>query len=362
MAIRTRATTSTRSSTTSQCVGRGTAGRVAAREEYIRSAYADADEKLGVARSLMGGNPTTFAGSDHGFAPAYYAVNATKVLNQTMVGGVSLHASNANASNCGAVGGAPIAPPTAPNAADDIAKACWAGGTVQIYINPNRLRNAAQPTSASFPTYAEVRAAVRAAFEGLTDPAHPGKQVVEIVLDKEQLRNVDGSDSLHPNRSGDLAVVFRPPYQSDAGTNGQAISLSHFFGQHGYLPNDVDIANNINMHGTFVLAGAGVKHVGNVANLRAIDIAPDPVAPHGDRRTPERTRRDPLRHPRQRRHADEVTILDISDYHGQLVPLTEAADNLPSPGVNAAFGIGGSALLLPWFQTYYRRGPTLRRC
>ncbi len=52
-----------------QCTGRGTAGRVADREGYIRSAYADADEKLGIARALMGGNPTTFAGSDHGFAP-----------------------------------------------------------------------------------------------------------------------------------------------------------------------------------------------------------------------------------------------------------------------------------------------------
>ena len=68
-----------------QCTGRGTAGRVAAREEYIRSGYADADEKLGIARSLMGGNPTTFAGSDHGFAPAYYAVNANAVLNQATV-------------------------------------------------------------------------------------------------------------------------------------------------------------------------------------------------------------------------------------------------------------------------------------
>ena len=28
----------------------------------------------------------------------------------------------------------------------------------------------------------------------------------------------------------------------------------------------------------------------------------------------------------------EVTILDISDYHGQLVPLTEAADNLSRCG------------------------------
>ena len=30
-----------------QCTGRGTAGRVAIREGYIRSAYVDADEKLG---------------------------------------------------------------------------------------------------------------------------------------------------------------------------------------------------------------------------------------------------------------------------------------------------------------------------
>ena len=62
-------------------------GRVDIREGYIRSAYADADEKLGLARELMGGNPTTFAGSDHGFAPQWYAVNANAVLNDATVGG-----------------------------------------------------------------------------------------------------------------------------------------------------------------------------------------------------------------------------------------------------------------------------------
>ena len=78
-----------------------------------------------------------------------------------------------------------------------------------------------------------------------------------------------------PNRSGDVVVVLRPPYQSDAGTNGQAIALSHFFGQHGYLPNYVDLANNINMHGTFVMSGPGIKHLDTkVQNLRAVDIAP----------------------------------------------------------------------------------------
>ena len=68
-------------------------------------------------------------------------------------------------------------------------------------------------------------------------------------MNKEELRNVDGSDSLHPNRSGDVVVVTRPPYQSDAGRRDQTIALSHFFGQHGYLPNTVDLKNNINMHG-----------------------------------------------------------------------------------------------------------------
>ena len=173
----------------------------------------------GITRELMGGNPTTFAGSDHGFAPQWYAVNANEVLNDAD-GRRRLAAreQRADASNCSAVGGAPVAPPTAPIATDDITKACWAGGTIQIYVNPNRLKNAAQPTSATFPTYEEVRTAVRNAFQNLTDPANPGKQVVLKIMNKEELRNVDGSDSLHPNRSGDVVVVLRPPYQSDAGT------------------------------------------------------------------------------------------------------------------------------------------------
>ena len=195
--------------------------------------------------------------------------------------------------------------PTAPNPADDITKACWAGGTIQIYINPNRLRNAAQPTSATFPTYEEVRTAVRNAFQTLTDPANPGKQVVLRIMNKEELRNVDGSDSLHPNRSGDVVVVLRPPYQSDAGTPDVEIALSHFFGQHGYLPDLVDLKNNINMHATFVMSGPGMKHKQNVKDLRAIDVAPTLAFLMGIPGPHERPRADPLRHRqgRQRAHA-----------------------------------------------------------
>jgi hypothetical protein len=64
---------------------------------------------------------------------------------------------------------------------------------------------------------------------------------------------VDGSDSLHPNRSGDVVVVLKPPYQFDAATFGKTINFSQFFGQHGYLPETVDLASGVNMHATFVL-------------------------------------------------------------------------------------------------------------
>src|SRR3954463_5185398 len=68
-----------------ECTGRRTAHLVATREGYIRSAYQDADEKLGVTRELMGGNPTTFAGSDHGFGAQSYAINAEPGLNSATV-------------------------------------------------------------------------------------------------------------------------------------------------------------------------------------------------------------------------------------------------------------------------------------
>jgi len=301
-------------------------GRVSIREGYVRSAYHEADAKLALARSLMGGNPTTFAASDHGFAPQWYAVNARKVLFDASVNGTSLSASSANtASNCGAAG-------------TDLTKACWAGGTVQIYVNP---------TLPSGTTYGQVRTAVVNAFQNLTDAANPGAQVVERVMLKEELHNVDGSDSLHPNRSGDVVVVFRPPYQSDAGTPGVAIAYSQFFGQHGYLPNLVDLAHNVNMHATFVAAGPGIRHQDAVTGLRAVDLAPTLAFLMGVP-GPQNARGKILYNlvPNPGRYR-EVTILDISDYHGQLIPLAEAADT-----VGPTFGIGGSAFLKPWFDVY----------
>ena len=307
-------------------------GRVAVREGYVRSAYHGADAKLGLTRSLMGSDATVFAASDHGFAPQWWAVNARKVLFDASVGATSLSASSANtASNCGAL-------------TTDLTKACWAGGTIQIYINPGALfEKDLRPTA---PTYDQVRAAVVDAFKNLTDPANPGSNVIDRVLLKEELRNVDGSDSLHPNRSGDVVVVLRPPYQSDAGTPGVRIAFSQFYGQHGYMPDLVEIEHNVNMHATFVGAGPGIRQQGKVGGIRAIDLAPTLAFLLGVD-GPQNARGNILVNLSTNPTLKVCTIVNISDYHGQLVPLTEAADS-----VGPTFTIGGAAFLKPWFDVY----------
>jgi len=314
--------------------------RTEIREGYIRSAYEEADQTLELGRSLINGE-TTFVSSDHGFAPQWYAVNASKALFDLGYG-------PEQTSNCRAV-------------AATLVKECHAGGTVQFYIDlagrdpasftgPPAGTNVPQVPASDYET---VRNNLVNYFQNLDDPNLPGQQqVVQAVFKKEQLRNVGGSDSLHPNRSGDVVVVFRPPYQSDAATPGTLIAFSQFFGQHGYLPDLVDIAHNVNMHGTFIAAGPGIRKQDPVAEVRAIDVAPT-IAFLMNIPGPQNARGKILTKltPKSGQYK-ELTILDISDYHGQLVPLSEAADS-----IGPSFGIGGSAFLKPWFDAYRAEAP-----
>ncbi|MGH2483443.1 MAG: alkaline phosphatase family protein, partial [Candidatus Limnocylindria bacterium] len=303
-------------------------GRVEIREGYIRSAYEEADATLALGRSLVDGAETVFASSDHGFAPQWYAVNVSKALADLGLG-------PEQTSNCRAV-------------AATLAKECHAGGTAQIYIDlagrdPGG-SNAPQVAAANYET---VRNSIISYFQNLDDPNLPGQQqVVQAVFKKEELSNVDGTDSLHPSRSGDVVVVFRPPYQTDAGTPGVLIAFSQFFGQHGYLPDLVDLAHNVNMHGTFVADGPGIIHQNPVAGVRAIDLAPT-IAFLRQIPGPQNARGRILYNlTAGSGRFKEFTFLDISDFHGQLVPLSETADNLSGGGaVNPTFAIGGAAIL-----------------
>jgi len=298
---------------------------------YIREAYSEADATLALGRQLMGGSPTTFAASDHGFGSQWLAVNAGKVLFDA-----GLQATGASGATTEVFSGCRAGSGTG---AVNLAKACWAGGTAQIYVNSSL------PTGT---TYEQVRTSVIDAFSNLSDPANPGADVVLKIMKKEELRNVDGSDSLHPNRSGDVVIVLKPPYQFDAATFGQTIAFSQFFGQHGYLPETVDLASGVNMHATFVAAGPGIRHQGPVKGVRAVDLAPTIsflLGIPGPANARGKILYDLFPSPGRWK---EATLLYISDYHGQLTPLSQTADTFSSP----SYAIGGAAYLKPWFDTY----------
>ena len=305
--------------------------RLDEREGYIRAAYHEADATLALGRKLMGKKDTTvMASSDHGFAPQWLAINAGKVLFDAGLASEEITANCRTVTTAGGFG---------------LAKACWAGGTAQIYVNP---------TLPAGQTYEGVRTRIIQAFEGLTDPGVAGQrpsstnaQVIARIFKKEELRNVDGTDALHPNRSGDVVVVSRPPYQFDAATRGSLIAFSQFFGQHGYLPNLVNLKRDVNMHGTFVAAGPGIRNRGDVEGVRAIDVAPTLAFLMGIP-APQNARGKILyKIVKNTGDLRELTILHVSDWHGQIVPLSEAADS-----VGPTFGIGGSAFLKPWFDVY----------
>lgn len=299
-------------------------GLVDVREGYIRSAYAGADATIGLGRTLLGSDSTIFATSDHGFAPQWLAVNVSKVLADLGLG-------TEQSSNCRAATGAK-------------AKECHAGGTAQIYLSV-----AGRDPGGTIPAadYETVRNQIITAFQNLTDPANPGKQVVSAVFKKEDLRNIEEIDSLHPNRSGDVVVVFRPPYQTDAATPGQLIAPSQFFGQHGYLPDLVDIEHNVNMHATFIASGPGIRKRGPVADIRAIDLTPTIAFLMGFPGPQNASGRILYELLPGGGDFKEMTVLNISDYHGQLVPLTERSDSF-----GPSFGISGAAFLKPWFDRY----------
>ncbi len=307
--------------------------RVRQREGYIRASYEEADETLALGRRLMGKRDTTvFASSDHGMAPQWYAVNASKVL---------LDAGLQTAEQNGNCRWFPPAFPTLP--ANTKAKACYAGGTAGIYVN---LAGRDTPGTVPAADYEAVRTQIVNAFQNLTDPANPGKQVVLKVFKKEELIDVDGTDALNPTRSGDVVVVLRPPYQFDAATPGTRIAFSQFFGQHGYLPDLVNLRRNVNMHGTFVAAGPGIagghggwsyhhgddddddddgggrrKHGGRVINdVEAVDLAPTIAFLMGIP-GPTSAIGDVLYRALDNGHRYmEVQLLGFNDFHGNLEP------------------------------------------
>ncbi|MGB3306234.1 MAG: 5'-nucleotidase C-terminal domain-containing protein, partial [Thermomicrobiales bacterium] len=167
------------------------------------------------------------------------------------------------------------------------------------------------------------------------------------------LRDVQGTDALNIGRSGDVVVVLKAPYQFNSPAPDKVIAPSEFFGQHGYLPDEVDLDHSINMHGTFLAAGPAIAVGKTLTGVRAIDVAPTvayllnvpgPTSARGRILYDALANGDALR---------EVTILDISDFHGQLIPLMASTDSFSADGARAgSANVGGVAYLKPWLDLY----------
>ena len=313
-------------------------GRVAAREGFIRTAYQEADETLTLARQLMGDDPTTFVSSDHGFAPQFLAIDASlPLVNLGLL-------SRVQTSNCRPATGETIGK----------AMACWAGGALQIYLNvAGRDPAGGGLTQVAAADVANTVAAIKAAYLGLTDPndwTHDGQpegwKVIDRAFTKAEARyipNGPGStaDMAHPTRTGDLVVFAYPPYQFDAETPGTLIAPSHFFGQHGYVPDVQNLAANVNMRASF-LAGGGQIGKGQVT-ARTIDIAPTLAFLLGVPEPQHSQGRVLLEVIKTAGGVKPISIIGLNDFHGQLEPTALAFD-----GINQS--VGGGAFLATMFD------------
>jgi len=315
-------------------------GRVAKRTAFITRAYRGADATLGLVQSLMPKNATTFVASDHGFAPQFAAIDASKVLVDLGL------LSKPQTSNCRPATGETIGK----------AIACWAGGAVQIYLN----LAGRDPVNASFTQVAATAeittvAQIKAAFLALSDPndwtgdGQPeGWKVIDRAYTKAEARYIPNgpnttTDMAHPTRTGDLVVFAYPPYQFDAATPGTLIARSAFFGQHGYVPDVQNLAANVNMRATFLAGGEAIRERYVAQDLRTIDLAPTLAYLLGipePQQSQGVVRLDLLREGQSRKL---IPVIGLTDFHGQLEPTSTTID-----GRNVS--VGGSAQLATLFD------------
>ncbi len=307
---------------------------------HLRDGYTMADEILAVGRNLLGPEASTLVVSAGGLAPSWLGVNAGQVLVDAGI------AEAAQPENC--VPGPVSEPPGTPDPEalpfGSAVKVCWSGGTAHVYVNLDG-REAAG--SIAEDAYESTRDAIVAAFENLRDPANPDAPVVAGVFRKEELRDVAGADALHPSRTGDILVTLAPPYRFADVVADVAFAKAAPVAMGGYLPD-----RDFGAEGFFLAAGPELAP-GALDTVRAIDVAPTaafllsvpgPFNASGSIHYDLLTNGPSLR---------EVTLLDISDFHGQLPPLSAAADDIDAEGaVSSSFDVGGVAFLAPWFDRY----------
>ena len=316
--------------------------RVQAREGFIRSAYREADETLTLARELMGGGsggaddsddgeddgddpdaggdadsgddddasngdeddgqgdddrndagsgPTTFVSSDHGFAPQFLAIDASQAARRPRP---ALTAADVELPPC--------------DGRDD-RQGEGVLGRRRAADLPQRRRSRSRRWRPPAGRRSGRRRDARLDRGGVRRPRRPERLDARRPARGLEARSTASSrrrrpatsrtdrapttDMAHPTRTGDLVVFSLPPYQFDAATPGTLVSPSHFFGQHGYVPDVQDLSANVNMRATFL---AGGERIARGRGHGPLDRpGPDPGVPARHRRAAAQSGTGPAR-------------------------------------------------------------------
>jgi predicted AlkP superfamily phosphohydrolase/phosphomutase len=229
-------------------------GLVERRLGYLRETYRGADETLAAAWGAMPADTVVVAASDHGFAPTWRAVYAPYVLGQAGL------QPDPQTSNCMATDRA-------------LAKACWVGGAVMIYMNVR----GREPNGVIAPEdYDEVRDQIVTAWRSLRD--EDGQAVAAAVYTSDEAATLPSSwgtaSMAHPDRTGDVIVFANLPYQFDFAEGGTPLrDTTVWWAAHGHLPSSTEGHANANLNATFYIAGPAIRP-GRPTRVRTIDIAP----------------------------------------------------------------------------------------
>lgn len=226
-------------------------------------------------------------------------------------------------------------------------KACWDGQLAQIYVNLDGREAAGSVAEDALEVLQDE---IAAAFTAVRASDAPDSAVVADVYRRDEARNVEGLDLLHPSRTGDVVVVLNSPYRFGSNLGGDIVAGA-----------DVAWAAPVTRNGTLYVAGPSLA-AGRDVSAAATDVAPTGAmllgAP-GPQNASGNLLLDAVHNGSSLR---DVTILDISDFHGQLPPLSASADRIDADGaVGSSYLVGGVAALDHWFDLYRdrARGPVL---
>ena len=197
---------------------------------------------------------------------------------------------------------------------------------------PGRRRGSSRsPAADEAATVAQIKAAYLG--PGRPERLDPRRPARGLEGDRPGLHQ--GRGALHPERPGQhrrhgapdadrrprrVLVPAVPVRRRDAGH--ARVASSHFFGQHGYVPDVQDLAANVNMRATFLAGGTGIAK--GTVTARTIDLAPTLAFILGVPEPQHSQGRVLLEVVKGGSSYKPISIIGLTDFHGQLDPTTLA--------------------------------------